>query len=483
MPKKSKIRPQRILYDKKKKKYYVIEKGKKKFLKLDPKKKEEAQKQLLNRPKLRINYNKPLTIDDKIKKYGITFIPFQRDDSQDVDLGLMKQQQEIFNNLKDSPLDAEKLIESKLLENKKLLEDEEKLYPIIKEQANRERKDPLNESVPITVQEVEDVPKVEKKKKKVDKIDKLFSGIYVDLGPVPEKKGEKKFTVYDPNDYLKQEIGSVAYSYVPKEYWIGPNTKVNELYPLIDTIKSLEGMSESRIDEIFADWNILPLNTEIKDDKKRINMKKLRIIYQATPNNVYFLKKRGKISYIRSFPNLNKKPISQYGTGKLPALYSDEIEDFFSDSKEYPNFAGVISSDEIHLLPKKLPLGFIMNLDKSNEPGSHWVAVYINNDSVEYFDPFGKDPSESFKMDIEKFLNSMNLPIMFKFKVNKVQRQHGNSIKCGYHSIRFLDDRFKGIPFDEATGYSSCIKGDNEKDIVNGWKQGEKNVKDEFSYI
>ena len=43
-----------------------------------------------------------------------------------------------------------------------------------------------------------------------------------------------------------------------------------------------------------------------------------------------------------------------------------------------------------------MPMGFIMNLDPSDKPGSHWVAVYINGDSIEYFDPLAGPPSEDF---------------------------------------------------------------------------------------
>jgi hypothetical protein len=160
----------------------------------------------------------------------------------------------------------------------------------------------------------------------------------------------------------------------------------------------------------------------------------------------------------------------QLGRG-LPALYNDEIEDYFSDEREYPDWGGVIASDQINLLDKRLPLGFIMNLDKSDGPGNHWVAVYISGDSVEYFDSFGDPPTEQFKKDIKKFLENMKVPVLMKFKINKIQWQNADSSSCGWHSIQFLDNRFNGVPFVNSTKF------------INKSKEGEENLKKEFSYI
>lgn len=162
----------------------------------------------------------------------------------------------------------------------------------------------------------------------------------------------------------------------------------------------------------------------------------------------------------------------QSGNGAiLPALWNDQIEDFFEGN---PEFGGVISSDEINDLPNKIPMGFIMNLSPSNEEGSHWVACYITGDSVEYFDPFAEPPSDDFKKQITKKIKDMKIPVMLKFKINKIKQQHGNSFRCGYHSIRFLDDRMNGIEFPMASRFGGKL--DNSK-------EGEKKVLEEFSLI
>jgi hypothetical protein len=160
-------------------------------------------------------------------------------------------------------------------------------------------------------------------------------------------------------------------------------------------------------------------------------------------------------------------------TGELPALYNDQIEEFFEGD---PKFGGVISSDQIHILPDKLPMGFIINLDKASEPGSHWCACYMDGQSVEYFDPMGDPPTDDFVKRMKKKIKNMKIPIMMKFKINRIQQQHGSSHKCGYHSMRFLDDRMNGIPFPMASRFHPDKK-------INNSKRGEQIIKEEFELI
>lgn len=166
----------------------------------------------------------------------------------------------------------------------------------------------------------------------------------------------------------------------------------------------------------------------------------------------------------------------QKGTGpnRLPALYSDEIEDFFKDE---PKFLGVIAKDQIEELPKQYG-GFIMNLDTSLEPGSHWVAINITPTEVEYFDPLADKPDKETIIDIKKHIKDLNSEHLMKFKINQVKQQHANSFRCGYHCLRFLDDRFAGLPFPLTTRYSTRYNN-----IVDDSKNGESIIKEQFQYI
>ena len=55
-------------------------------------------------------------------------------------------------------------------------------------------------------------------------------------------------------------------------------------------------------------------------------------------------------------------------------------------SQNKPRFIGVYSIDN---LPKIKDGAYAINLDEYSDIGNHWVALYVNNDDVIYFDSFG----------------------------------------------------------------------------------------------
>ena len=60
------------------------------------------------------------------------------------------------------------------------------------------------------------------------------------------------------------------------------------------------------------------------------------------------------------------------------------------DYLKIKNFKRVISRNEIPKKVKNIPgQCFIINLDDTEGPGTHWVAVKITADFVNYFDSFG----------------------------------------------------------------------------------------------
>ena len=76
-------------------------------------------------------------------------------------------------------------------------------------------------------------------------------------------------------------------------------------------------------------------------------------------------------------------------------LMKDEV------TKKY--FLGVFSRDT---LPQKVhwPSALIINTDKSNQPGEHWLAIYYDeNGTSEFFDSYG------FDTEFYNFTNYLNL--------------------------------------------------------------------------
>ena len=176
--------------------------------------------------------------------------------------------------------------------------------------------------------------------------------------------------------------------------------------------------------------------------------------------------------------------------GKGDGLYNDEIEKIVK--KRIKNYIPVIASDEIDGLLKYVGrgdkrFGFVINTNPSTSDGSgndgnrlgHWRSIFINNEddypSIEYFDPLaeGKMPPELISI-CRKITRKMNPEFLFKYKQNMLRRQSKLTSNCGHHSIKFLDDRFNGIPFSEASGYDTYMERMNS--VVNDSVSGEKDI-------
>ena len=55
--------------------------------------------------------------------------------------------------------------------------------------------------------------------------------------------------------------------------------------------------------------------------------------------------------------------------------------------KNYKNFIRCFSKDQIKLIENNKSM--IINLQDSNQPGSHWIALKIVNNTIFVFDSFG----------------------------------------------------------------------------------------------
>ena len=89
--------------------------------------------------------------------------------------------------------------------------------------------------------------------------------------------------------------------------------------------------------------------------------------------------------------------------------------------KNEPRFNGVYSRDN---LPKTKDGANIINLDEYSDIGTHWVVLWVNNNNVTYFDPFG--------VEIKKFINNKNI------KTNIFRVQAYDSIMYEYFCIGFI---------------------------------------------
>ena len=115
--------------------------------------------------------------------------------------------------------------------------------------------------------------------------------------------------------------------------------------------------------------------------------------------------------------------------------------------KYYENesrFNGVYFRDN---LPNKIRDGaYVLSLDQYSDIGNHWVALYIKNNDITYFDSFGV---EHIPKEIKTFIKNRNI------KTNIFRIQAYDSIMCGYFCIAFIDFMFKGKSLTEYTNLFS----------------------------
>ena len=114
----------------------------------------------------------------------------------------------------------------------------------------------------------------------------------------------------------------------------------------------------------------------------------------------------------------------------------------------------------INLLPYSLGQSeaIIINLDESWKDGSHWVALYIDNNRIaHYFDSFGREPKGPILTLIEKCADN------YLFNPNKYQ---GNSsTACGYFCMLFVLSVQSLNEFYRV--FSACKHEKNEKKLFN----------------
>ena len=73
---------------------------------------------------------------------------------------------------------------------------------------------------------------------------------------------------------------------------------------------------------------------------------------------------------------------------------------------------------------------YITNLDEYSDIVIHWIALYVQNNDVTYFDSFGV---EHIPKEIRTFIGNKNI------KTNIFRIQAYDSIMCGYFCIAFID--------------------------------------------
>ena len=125
-------------------------------------------------------------------------------------------------------------------------------------------------------------------------------------------------------------------------------------------------------------------------------------------------------------------------------LTNFEIQGYYQNT---PRFNWLFSRD--NLLNAIKHGAYVINRDEYHDIGTHWVALYVNNKTVTYFDSFGV---EHIPKEIMKFIGNK------KIITNIFRIQAYDSVMCGYFCIGFINFMFNG---NSLTDFTNIFSGND----------------------
>lgn len=121
-------------------------------------------------------------------------------------------------------------------------------------------------------------------------------------------------------------------------------------------------------------------------------------------------------------------------------------------------FLGVFARDELPQI-NRYPSCFIINTQKRNHPGEHWLAFYIDSNKIcDFFDSFGNSP-KFFKL--EQYIKKYSNGVVY----NQKQIQSWKSQNCGFYCLLFLILRSSGYNMENFVGFFYDLSEKNDEII------------------
>lgn len=112
-----------------------------------------------------------------------------------------------------------------------------------------------------------------------------------------------------------------------------------------------------------------------------------------------------------------------------------------------------INLSKLHKKDKIDYIGVVFNLDKHNQDGSHWIAMYCDliKSNICYWDSYGLKPPKQVNIlmkRLQKQGKELNKNLIIK--INKKRHQYNGS-ECGIYCINFIVSLLEGKSFEKVT--------------------------------
>ena len=157
--------------------------------------------------------------------------------------------------------------------------------------------------------------------------------------------------------------------------------------------------------------------------KKKSSQKTKKVRSGTIAGQKQSIQKRPSLKHSIVKPTFHKNiPISNYDLLKWCKYLNIPIKDVLSRDETVPH--------------NHMQALFIYNLEPSYMGGSHWVATYVKNSIINYFDSFGMPPFQ----EIVNHAKIKNMTLLHQSD----QIQNLLTTTCGYFCLYFLNEMSKG---------------------------------------
>jgi hypothetical protein len=260
-------------------------------------------------------------------------------------------------------------------------------------------------------------------------------------------------------------VDNVPYYVNSEKSLRGATKSINDLSRVVDILKFLKANPGAVMD--ITDPMGRNLVESLTEGNRRANKILITLPAGQVPNIDEMIDSLESRPEAGNAFGLGKK--EKLKAGELASTPKENIEYDGSYDKEleqmllpYREYVGTIMLDQLPELLQfvadegKYKFGFIINTEPESEQGEHWQAVYcdlVDRKNCCMYDSFAEPMGKGVVKTMTNFVRAIDLPYMVKFKYNKEKHQDARSGTCGYMTVRFLHDMFRGKCFKKATDF------------------------------